>query len=112
MRATLVPDQGGAVTVYIVVNDHEPFRVYYVEAKLGDADLETIIQNFITGQYDCPIRVVAFNRAERSMQDVSEDVAREVLDRAVDADRNLSDGTKAFIDRYVCDLAAARLRAE
>lgn len=110
-RPSLVPDQGD-FTAYMVVNDYEPFGVCYVETNLGDADLETIIQNFVTGQYDQPLRVVAFNTAEGWSHDVSEDIAREVLDRAVDADRNLSDGTKAFIDRYVGDLAAARLRAD
>jgi hypothetical protein len=34
-------------------------------------------------------------------RDVSEDIAREVLDRAFDVDDNLSEDTKRFIDRHV-----------
>jgi hypothetical protein len=34
-------------------------------------------------------------------RDVSEDIANEVLERAFDADDNLSEETKRFIDRYV-----------
>jgi hypothetical protein len=45
--------------------------------------------------------VVAFNTAEGWSQDVSEDIASEVLDRAYDADDTLSEATKRFIDRHV-----------
>jgi hypothetical protein len=47
------------------------------------------------------LRVVAFNTAEGWSRDVSEDIAGEVLDRAFDADGNLSEDTKRFIDRHV-----------
>jgi hypothetical protein len=40
------------------------------------------------------LRVVAFNTAEGWSKDVSEDIALEVLDGAMKADRNLSDGTR------------------
>jgi hypothetical protein len=45
--------------------------------------------------------VVAFNTAEGWSRDVSEDIASEVLDRAFDADDNLSEDTKRFIGRHV-----------
>jgi hypothetical protein len=44
--------------------------------------------------------VVAFNTAEAWSRDVSEDIADEVLERAPDADDNLSEDTKRFIDRH------------
>jgi hypothetical protein len=47
------------------------------------------------------LRVVVFNTAEGWSRDVSEDIAGEVLERAFDADTNLPDDTKRFIDRYV-----------
>jgi hypothetical protein len=40
-----------------------------------------VIQDLLTGQYNNPIRVVAFNTAERWSEDVSEDVARELRRR-------------------------------
>ena len=43
----------------------------------------------------------AFNTAEGWSRDVSEDIAGEVLERAFDADDNLSEDTKRFIDRHV-----------
>jgi hypothetical protein len=42
-------------------------------------------------------------------RDVSEDIAGEVLDRAFDADDNLSEDTKRFIDRYVKDFEVRTL---
>jgi hypothetical protein len=62
---------------------------------------ETIIRNFLSGQYANALRVIAFNTAEGWSRDVSEDIAGEVLERAFDADDNLLEGTKRFIDRYV-----------
>jgi hypothetical protein len=38
-------------------------------------------------------------------RDVSEDIARELLDRAVDTDRNLGDDIKAFMDRDLGETA-------
>jgi hypothetical protein len=54
-----------------------------------------------SGQYSNALRVVAFNAAEGWSRDVSEDIAGEVLDRALDADENLSEDTKRFIDRHM-----------
>jgi hypothetical protein len=89
------------VTVYLVVNDFGGFHCAYVETNIFDAKRETIIQNFLSGQYGSALRVGAFNIAEGWSRDVSEDVANELLDRAYDADELLTDGTKRFIDRYV-----------
>ena len=44
-------------------------------------DLETVIQDLLTGQYTNPIRVIAFNTAERWSEDVSEEVAHELRRR-------------------------------
>ena len=51
------------------------------EADYEATDLETVIQDLLTGQYSNPIRVVAFNTAERWSEDISEDVARELRRR-------------------------------
>ena len=44
-------------------------------------DLETVLHDLISGQYNHPIRVIAFNTAERWPEDVSEDVASEIRRR-------------------------------
>src|SRR5580704_2495173 len=96
-----VPDYPDDVTVYLVVNDFGKLGKAYVETDITEADRETTIRNFISGQYSNALRVVAFNTAEGWSRDVSEDIAGEVLERAFDADDNLGEDTKRFIDRHV-----------
>jgi hypothetical protein len=95
-----VPAPSDDVTVYLVLNDYKT-GLAYVETAPAEADRETIIRNFLSGQYSNALRVVAFNAAEAWSRDVSEDIACEVLRRAFDGDDNLSEGTKRFIDRHV-----------
>jgi hypothetical protein len=96
-----VPDYPDDVTVHWVVNDFGRFGKAYVETDVAEADREAIIRSFISGQYSNALRVVAFNTAEGWSRDVSEDIANEVPERAFDADDNLSEDTKRFIDRHV-----------
>ena len=39
------------VTVYLVLNDHGQFGIAFDETDPAKADRETIIRNFLTGQY-------------------------------------------------------------
>lgn len=89
------------VTVYLVTEDFGPLGRAVLETDLAEADRETIIRNFIAGQYENPLRVVSFNTAEGWSQDVSEDIAGEIIDRAYDADEVLTEGTKRFVDRHI-----------
>ena len=84
-----VSEPSDDVTVYLVLNDHGQFGIAYDETDPAEADRETIIRNFLTGQYGNALRVVAFNTAEGWSRDVSQDIAGEVLERAFDADVNL-----------------------
>jgi hypothetical protein len=70
-----VPDYPDDVTVYLVVNDFGKLGKAYVETDITEADRETTIRNFISGQYSNALRVVAFNTAEGWSRDVSEDIA-------------------------------------
>jgi hypothetical protein len=45
--------------------------------------LETVSQDLLSGQYDNPVRVVAFNTAERWSEDVSKDIAYELGGAAI-----------------------------
>jgi hypothetical protein len=74
------------VTVYLVVNDFGSLGRAFVETDIAEADRETVIRNFLSGQYSNALRVIAFNTAEAWSRDVSEDIAGEVLERAFDAD--------------------------
>jgi hypothetical protein len=96
---SIVPD-GQEPTVYLVLNDFGRYGRAYSETS-ERADLETTITDLITGQYDRPVRVVAFNTAEGWSADVSEDIAREIMRRLDLADDELRAAVEAFIDQHL-----------
>jgi hypothetical protein len=68
-------------TVYIVENDFGPAGRAFVETDGEHADLEATIVALLEGQFSNPIRIIAFNTAERWAEDVSEDIAHEMRRR-------------------------------
>jgi hypothetical protein len=51
------------IATCIVFDDFRRFRVYR-ETDENEGDRETVIRNIINGQYEKPVRVVAFNTAD------------------------------------------------
>ena len=98
-QTPLVPGRAAFdVTVYIVLNDFGPLGHAYCETDETDADEETIVENILSGQYSHPLGVVAFNAAEGWARDVTEDIARAVLDRAQKEDRPIGKGAQEFLE--------------
>jgi hypothetical protein len=83
------------------IEDYGDLGRVFRETDIAEADHDTIVRNMISGEYEDPLRVVAFNTVEGWSRDVSEEIAYDVLDRAYDADTTLSAGAKRFIDRHV-----------
>ena len=54
---------GADQTAYLVVDRFSSGSVYR-ETEIERADLETIISDFVTGQFNDPVRVIAFNTLE------------------------------------------------
>jgi hypothetical protein len=77
---SIVPDIDP--TVYLVLQDFGALGRAYAETDEAAADYETLVEGLIDGQYDNPIRVIAFNTAEGWSRDVSEDIARDVQRRS------------------------------
>ena len=65
------------------------------EADYGTADLETLIR-----QYNNPVRVIAFNTAEHWLEDVSEDIARELRRRCDLQMRKLPDAISDLLEKH------------
>jgi hypothetical protein len=84
-------------TVYLVLHDFGELGSAYRETDTGRAGPETVIADLLSGQYRHPLRVVAFNTAEGWARDVSADVARQVVTRARELDRELA--VRAFVER-------------
>jgi hypothetical protein len=77
---SIVP-KGDDQNVYLVVDDFGRNGRVYREADVETTDLETVILDLLEGQYKNPVRVVAFNTAEKWSQDVSTEVAHELRRR-------------------------------
>jgi hypothetical protein len=96
---SIVPNDNDE-TVYLVADDFGRFGHAWCEADYETTDLETVIQDLLTGQYSNPIRVVAFNTAERWSEDVSEDVAAELRRRCDLQMRELPSTISDFVERH------------
>ena len=72
---------GADQTVYLVVDCFGGLGTAYRETDIERTDLETVITDLMSGQFNDPVRVVAFNTLEHWAQDVSSDVALEIQSR-------------------------------
>jgi hypothetical protein len=97
---SIVPN-GHDQTVYLVLDDFGHLGRAYPETDLERADLETVITDLMTGQFNDPVRVVAFNTAERWADDVSEDIAHEIMRRLDLAGDGLSSSLEGFVERHI-----------
>ena len=97
----LAPDpQPHDVTAYIVVNDFGQLGRAYVETDEASADEQTVVNNISSGEYTNPVRVVAFNTAEGWSRDVTEDIARALLEQEA-RNSDLSESAKRFVERVL-----------
>jgi hypothetical protein len=96
---SIVPN-GDDQNVYLVVDDFGRNGRDYCEADVETTDLETVIVDLLAGEYKNPVRVVAFNTAEKWSQDVSADVAHELRHRCDEQMRDVPFGLEEFMDRH------------
>ena len=97
--SSLVP--GFDVAVHVVLDDFGKVGRAYRETDVERGDLETTITDLMSGQYSDPVRVVAFNTAERWSEDVSEDVVREIMRRLDIAGDELPSSLEAFVEAHL-----------
>ena len=97
--SSIVPNDNDE-TVYLMADDFGRLGRAWREADNEATDLETVLQDLLTGQYSHPIRVVAFNTAERWSEDVSEDVAHELRRRCDLQMRELPSTISDFVERH------------
>ena len=111
-QTPLAPGQSAFdLTVYIVLNYFgSRLGNAYCETGGDEANEETVIENILSGQYSHPIRVVTFNTAEGWARDVSQDIARAVLDRAQKEDRPIGKGAQEFLEHVLGVAVLGRLR--
>jgi uncharacterized membrane protein len=96
---SIVPNRADQ-TVYIIENDFGRAGRAFVETDGECADLETTIVSLLEGQFSNPIRVIAFNTAERWSEDVSEDIAHELRRRCDLQLNDVPSPIQDFVERY------------
>ena len=95
----LVP-YGADQTVYLVVDSFSASGAVYRETEVERTEFETIIADFLTGQFNDPVRVVAFNTLEHWSDDVSEAIATEIETRCDIEGVSVPEHVCDFVDRY------------
>src|SRR5262245_55422916 len=92
------------VTVHIVLNDFGKLGRAYVETDEAAADEWTVVSKISKGEYSNPVRVVAFNVAEGWSRDVTEDIARTVIELAR-REKLLTSPAREFVERTLGESA-------
>lgn len=86
--------------IYLVLVDYGSQGRAWAEMDEGRTNRETVIRDLMAGQYSGPVRIIAFNTAERWSRDVSEEIADEVSRRLSLRDLDTPAALKDFIARH------------
>jgi hypothetical protein len=105
---SIVPADRG--TVYLVEDDYGRIGRSFRETDATKADRESTLQNLYTGQYNDPVRVIAFNTREGWSRDVSHELAVELQRRADLEGRELGGTLGAFVETYTSPARQLSLR--
>ena len=89
---------GADQTVYLVVDSFGRLGTAYRETDVERTDLETVITDLMSGQFNDPVRVVAFNTLEHWAQDVS--IALEIQSRSDIDGHDIPETLRDFVDGY------------
>jgi hypothetical protein len=95
---SIVP-YGADQTVYLVVDRFGRLGTAR-ETDIERSDLETVITDLTSGQFNDPVRVVAFNTLEHWAQDVSKDIAVEIQSRCDVDGHDVPDTLRDFVDSH------------
>jgi hypothetical protein len=90
---------GADETAYLVIDALTEVSRGDQEIEIERADVETIISDMLSGQYNSPVRVVAFNTLEHWSEDVSAKIAEGIQIRCdiehADVPEHIRDFVKA-----------------
>ena len=91
---------GADQTVYLVIDRFGGLGSVYCETEVERADLETIITDLMSGQFNDPIRVVAFNTLEHWLRNISEEVALEIQARCDIDGEDVPESIQDFVGSF------------
>jgi len=79
---SIVPEED----TYLVLDDFGPLGRAWRETDEAGATRTTLVRNLLDGQYEDPVRIIAFNTAEGWSRDVTVEIADEVRRRFIEND--------------------------
>jgi len=100
----IIVPYGADQTAYLVVDRLHAGAGAMREAELERLDLETIIGDLMSGQFNDPVRVVAFNTLEHWTRDVSADVAAEIQSRCDIEGEPVPEHIADFMERHAASM--------
>jgi len=96
---SIVPE-GSSQVVYLVLDDFGKMGRVWREADADKTDLETVVSDLISGQYNNPIKVIALDPTNHWSDDVSTVVAREIRRRFDLKGEDVAGSIASFVDDY------------
>jgi hypothetical protein len=87
-------------TVYLVEDDYGPIGRCWRETEAERSGREGVIEDLKRGEFNDPVRVVAFNVREGWARDVSREIALELQRRADLAGPELSESVARFVEDH------------
>ena len=92
-----IAPRDGHEDVYIVLDDFGCLGRAWRETDEAGANRAALVRNLLDGQYEHPVRIVAFNTTEGWSRDVSVDIADELRRRYVEYDE-VPESVLAFME--------------
>jgi hypothetical protein len=84
--------------IYIVLDDFGPrLGRAWRETDEAGTSRATLLRNLLDGQYENPVRIVAFNTAEGWSRDVTRDIAGELRRRSTD-EEDVPESVRVFME--------------
>ena len=91
---------GADQTVYLVVDRMNRQGDVCRESEVERTDPEAIIADLLSGQFNDPVRVIAFNTLEHWSMDVSRDIAAEIQTRCDIEGAAVPEHVEDFVHSY------------
>lgn len=95
---SIVPEETDC-DIYLVLEDFGPLGRTWCETNDADTERATLVRDLLDGQYESPVRIVAFNTAQGWSRDVTEDIAKELRQRCAEAGE-IPESLQDFLDEH------------
>lgn len=97
---SLIPARDEDRDVYLVLDDFGRLGRSWRKTDEQSTDRDAIIQDLLEGQYNMPVRVIAFNTADGWSRDVSEEIAEALVEACASNGQDIPAVLENFIDQH------------